>query len=390
MILRFLLLLSALTGVLRGEDVRTWNLPEGRTLQAYISGIDDGKVLLMPSKGKVTVAVETHKLRGTDRAAVDTWVPPNRRAAGANAEITRNPSGWPLTVVLKEEPSFTTVEEDSAQKRFIYRSDHFEFSSTQRLNDKIVREFSRLFELTYETVSALPLQIDPEAPRGWFKVVLFATVEEYAKAGGPKKSSGLYRGSTGEVMVPLSVLGVRKAGERWIVKNGGGNQPLLHEVTHQLMGPWLTVLPVWLSEGAAEYMASARYAYSLRKLSLHGDLNNILTFLREQMGVPDRDIDLRHPERLMPMNFEKWQHDLAYADGIKNYYSAMILFYYYAHLDGDGTGRALMEYFKARVASRTPNDDGADRDKHLLRGRNWKALWEDIGRALGVYKIKIS
>ena len=384
---RIAFLLLALTWAARGE-LRTWTLPDGRTLNARISGIEDGRVLLMPANGTTPVTIITQALHSTDRAAVDAWVPPARRAAGVNAEITRNPSGWPLTVVLKEDPAFTVVEENREERRFIYRSDHFEFSSSERLNGQIVREFSRLFELTFESVAAMPLQLDPEAPRGYFKVVLFSTVAQYVAAGGPARSGGLYRGSTGEVMVPLPSLGVKRTGQRWMMDNREGNQPLLHEVTHQVMGPWLTVLPVWLIEGSAEYMAAARY--SVRKLTLHAGLDSILGFLKDQMGVATRDIDLRHPQRLMAMDYDKWQHDLAYGDGIKNYYSAMLLFYYYAHLDGDGTGRALMAYFRARVASRSPGNDSADRDKHLLRGRTWEALWNDVARALAVYKIKIS
>lgn len=390
MILRVLFSLLACACPGLGNDLRSWTLPDGRKLNARISGIEGGKVLLMPSNGSSPVPVLTQALRGTDRAVVDAWVPPGRRTAGTNVEITRNPAGWPITVVLKEDPAFTVVEEDRNERRYIYRSDHFEFSSRERLNNQIVREFSRQFELTFETVAALPLQLDPEAPRGYFKVVLYSTHAEYQAAGGPKESGGLYRGSTGEVMVPLPALGVERVGDRWKMQDRRGNQPLLHEVTHQVMGPWLTVLPMWLIEGMAEYVGAGRY--SVRRLTLHSGLDNVFAFLRDQMGVPDRKIDMRHPQRLMVMNFEKWQGDLAASssNGIKNYYSAMLLFYYFAHLDGDGTGRKLMAYFKARVASRTPDDDTADRDRHLLRGRSWEKLWEDLARAFAPYKIKLS
>ena len=167
-----------------------------------------------------------------------------------------------------------------------------------------------------------------------------------------------------------------------------GNQPLIHEVTHQVMGSWLTVLPVWVVEGSAEYLAAARY--STGKLTLHAGFDNLFTFLTEQKGVSGRDIDMRHPQRLMVMDHEKWGRDLASTQGLKNYYSAMLLFYYFTHLDGDGHGRGMIEYFKARPGSKTPEDDRGERERFLLRGRSWETLWADLLRTFAGMRIRLS
>jgi hypothetical protein len=382
------LLLLFTAALLRAEaQERDWTLPDQRSLRAVITGIEGGRVLLTPPNSNAPIAVETAQLADADRAAVNQWVPPGRRGPGLNAIVTADARGWPLSVALKEPPAVVVVEQNREAGRYIYRSDHFQFTSSERLNGEIVREFSRLFEVTYETVAALPLGIRPEAPRGYFKVMLYASIEDYHAAGGPKGSGGLFRGATGEVMVPLPNLGVEKVSGRWKMKDREGNQPLIHEVAHQVMGSWLTVLPIWMVEGSAEYLAAGRY--STGKLTLHGTMDHMQAFLLEFKGVKERDIDMRHPKRLMTMNHAQWAKDLASSEGLKNYYSAMLLFYYFAHKDGAGDAAGLKAYFKARPASATPEKDAADRDLHLLRGRSFDQLWDGITAAFATHRIKI-
>ena len=387
--LRALLILLLTAFPCSAAEPRDWKLPDGRSLRAEISGIEGGKVSLTASNSNVPVTVETAQLSDEDRAAVEGWVPPGRRGPGMNAVVTRDAKGWPLTVALKDPPAVVVVEQNREAGRYVYRSDHFQFHSTERLNGEIVREFSRLFEVTYETVAALPLGIRPEAPRGYFKVVLYPSMEAYSAAGGPKGSGGLFRGATGEVMVPLTNLGVKKVSGRWLMDSREGNQPLIHEVTHQVMGSWLTVLPIWIIEGSAEYMAAARY--STGKLTLHGSFDNMQSFLLDFKGVSERDIDMRHPKRLMVTTHAQWAKDLASREGLKNYYSAMLLFYYFAHKDGDGSAAGLTAYFKGRPNSPTPGKDAAERDQHLLRGRTFDQLWDDIIKSFATaQRIRIS
>jgi len=365
---------------------RVWTLPDGRKLTATVTGIEGGHVLLLPENGKSPSRIPTSGLNESDRAEVDRWVPPGRRAAGTNTEVKRDAEGWPVSVVLKDLPTVTVVEENRPSSRYVYRSDHFEFTSTQRLSADIVREFSRVFEVNFEAVASMPLGITPEAPRGYFKVTLFPSIAAYTAAGAPAGSGGLFRGSTGEVMVPLPNLGVRRSGNRWIMDGRGDNQPLIHEVTHQVMGTWLSILPVWMVEGMAEYLAAGRCSNG--RLTLHADFDQILEFLNTQKGVKGRSMDVRHPQRLLPMSHDKWAADLAGPSGLKNYASALLAFYFFCHADDSGTG--IIAYFKARPASPTPDNDAAERDKFLLRGRDWDTLWKEMTAAFEQRRFRIS
>ena len=102
-------------------DVRTWTLPDGTSLNAELTGIEKGRVLLRPPNSQSPVTVATSSLNAPDRAAVDEWVPAGRRDAGRNATVQRNAFGWPLTVTLKDDPQSTVVEVNRQGRRFVYR-----------------------------------------------------------------------------------------------------------------------------------------------------------------------------------------------------------------------------------------------------------------------------
>ena len=364
-------------------EFRDWRLPDGRSVRAELHEIRNGQLVLREENRRVPVTVPVSGLGDADRAYVRGWRPAPSPAPGAPAAeraiVERDAAGWPVAVALREAPAVTVVEENRAAGRFVYRSNHFEFTCGERLSREIVGEFSRLFEVTWEAVAALPLGIRPDPPRGWHQVRLFTDRESYLTAGGPQGTGGAFNAATGEVLAPLANLGVRRSGSRWIMDHGEGHRLLVHEVTHQVMGPWLTLLPPWIAEGAAEYLTAGRWSGG--RLVLQPRARLLRSYLAEARGIGGREADLRSPQTLMSMNHEAWTRTLTGPDVQRNYASALFLFDYFCHHDGDGTGAGLRAYFRARLLSKTPSDDRADREAHLLRGRDWRALTADFTKA---------
>ncbi len=363
-------------------EFRDWRLPDGRSVRAELREIRNGQLVLREENRRVPVTVPVSGLGEADRAYVRGWRPAPQEApapAVGRATVERDAAGWPVAVALREAPVVTVVEENRAAQRFVYRSAHFEFTCSERLSREIVREFSRIFEVTHEAVAALPLGIEPAAPRGWHRVRLFSDREAYLTAGGPQGTGGAYVGATGEVLVPLPQLGVQRSGSRWIMDHGEGHQLLVHEVTHQIMGPWLTLLPMWIVEGSAEYLTAGRWSGG--RLVLQPRTRLLRSYLAEVRGIDGQEADVRSLQTLMTMDHEAWTRRMTGPEAHKNYASALLLFDYFCHRDGDGTGAGLAAYFRARLLSKTPDDDRTDREAHLLRGRDWKALTSDFEKA---------
>lgn len=301
---------------------------------------------------------------------------------GVNSVVKRDENGWPEVVALKEKPAFTVVKEDKTEDTFIYRSDHFEFTSTQRLSGEIVREFSRVFETSFEAVVCLPLRLNPKPPAGFFKVKLFATADAYYTAGGIPGSAGMYTGRTKEIMVPLPFLGVKQIGQRWVLDDRDGNHTLVHEVVHQVMHDWLIFLPTWVTEGIAEYITAGRYANG--RLTFRGHGKN----MEEYKDSGARETKVVPLDKLMSMDDETWARALTTGGASANYRTSMLLFYYFCHEDGDKTGKSMIDYFKAR--RKKYGDDKAERDSILIRGRDGATLMKDFKKGLASVGIRLS
>lgn len=402
----FLLLMAVvLTGAGRLQaESRMWTSTDGKFIQAELVDVLNGEAVLMVTGQPAPVRVPFARLSQADQEYIKTWTKPGpapgaaeKKAAdktkpegveldatgfpiGKNSTVDRDKHGWPEVVALKAKPSFTLVKEDKETKEFIYRSDHFEFVSTQRLSGEIVREFSRLFETTFETAVALPLRLDPKPPADFFRVKLYESTQAYFEAGGLKGSGGMYTSRTKEVLVPLPNLGVKRMGERWVLEARDGNHTLIHEVTHQVMHSWMPRLPVWIIEGAAEYVQAGRYAPG--RLTLRGYGKNL-----EQNGAGGREVKTTDLETLMAMDHPAWLAALAKGGAGRNYRSAMLLFYYFCHEDGDQSGKQMIDYFQSRKGKR--GTDAVEREKYLLRGRDAETLRKDFKRGLASVGISL-
>ena len=77
-------------------------------------------------------------------------MPARWRKAGADAI-------WPSEAKAKAGADIVVVREDAEKGEFIYRSDHFQFTSDIRMSKSVVEEFSQLFEATHAALRALPL-----------------------------------------------------------------------------------------------------------------------------------------------------------------------------------------------------------------------------------------
>lgn len=376
-------------------EIRQWTDGQGRKLDAALVVEHADAVELKPPFGDA-VTIPKGALSADDLE----WL------AGAGSGESAEPSGqdstptkiaehelpdalddWPRVVALPEMPQVTVIEEDRETGRFVYESERFRFVSDSELSTNVVREFSRLFEVTWLANCLFPLDIKPQPEPGNQKYVarIFDTRAGFESAGGIPESAGTYSPRDKMMMMPLESLGVRKAGNRvTLVPSARDYSTLVHETTHQVMNRWLSRLPIWLVEGSAQYLELAEYQTG-RLSFVRRDAN-----LREQLRLAAGrgSFSMLPLETLLSMDGATWNAAFGGDTGTwRNYASALALTYFFYHMD---TGNSdIIAYFRAVGNQQGHGVDAALVEEHLLRGRTPAELERDVQRAMRRLNIPV-
>jgi hypothetical protein len=306
-----------------------------------MTGLDAAAVEVRLARGGKPVKVALSLLSDEDVAYVEEW-----RSQGFGLRVERWPDEFRpmLNFTAKELPR-------DADGAWVYATPNFRYVCDAPLAASLIHEYAEAFEATYQAIRELPLRLNPSPPDGKFVVRLFREREDYLKAGGPQGSSGVYVIKSREILVPMDSLGVRTVGRRVAIDRRSYDAgTLVHEITHQVMHEWLDVLPVWLVEGIAEYLAAVPFdggRFDFRRMDQ--ELLNYLEteYLLEVVPKGPTPVDMVVPEDLMALTHQQWSAALSGpGSATLNYRSALLLVYYLIHLDGKGDGTSIVSYLQ--------------------------------------------
>jgi hypothetical protein len=299
---------------------------------------------------------------------------------------------WPRSVALKNTPEVRIVTEDASKDEYIYHTEHFEFCCDAPVGPDAVRHFARVFEATWMLNCQLPLDLRPapETMRKWFRARILSTDEAYLATGAPVGSGGFYSRSEKTIYVPISNLGMSVvAGKRVQVDRSiESNETLIHEITHQMMSRWLPRMPVWYSEGAAEYTGIADFVHG--RFFLSGMEVRLKNALRKR-GAIVRGSTVHFPmisiSELLAIQHQEWGAALGGEVAGQNYTSALLLTYFLYHLDGDKKASNVIAWLRD-IEKGTPTADALR--IHLLAGRKVAKLESDLGEAYRKIGIELN
>ncbi len=360
----------------------TFTSMDGRTLEADIIDASESAVTIRRHSDSRRFTLELAHLISEDIAFVRAWASREKEPV-ANASIGNlskpEIAQWPRKL-KPDNYEITIVHEDNDAKTYIYRTPHFEFHSNVKLARKVVREFSQIFESTLLTVIELPLELNTQFLKDErFLTQIFETEGQYIAAGGIPNSAGVYFPISRKIMVPLRHLGVKKTSSAFTIDKRQKINVLAHEITHQVTHKWLGKLPVWVSEGLAEYIEHVPYERGVFCFDQY-EIDEVFSW---------GSLRLIQLEVLMNMNLSQWNQVLAKNSraALSNYQSAFVLFYYFCHfeLDEENNPRALYDYFRAVEAGKS-DKRAAD---VLLNGRSYEELEEAVEKAYRRADIKL-
>lgn len=360
---------------LAGEE-RSWTLADGRTFKGEYLSAEGNKVRILMKGRERTVAIalfsDEDKEFITDRKNKE-------QAPGSVHENNNFNNRWPSSSSMEDKQKAKVIQEEEGN--YIYETTHFRFFSPAKLALSTVKEIGRIFEGTYTANLLLPL--NPPCRRYEGNITdklparLFLTREEYAQAIGPNfaESAGLFNGK--EVLVPFPSLGIVKKGDTYAREAGTriDSHTLVHEITHQMtIFGAKYLLPIWYAEGIAEYVGVT--PYNNGNLKFTGTKKALASY-----AANGRQLGTKFTSPPLKQFMEQPMAEFQSASGKEmqfNYGMSMILFYYFAHIDGRGDAARLKRWMRALQNG----ECGTTEYDRLLDGRTWKQLEKDVSKGV--------
>ncbi|MAS94495.1 MAG: hypothetical protein CMO55_14950 [Verrucomicrobiales bacterium] len=370
-------LLSISWAALSHAEQRTWTNSEGKTIDAELIEVSGENAILKMGPNNFEVPIAS--LSSPDREFIKDWEKsaPTDTAGDSDIQPVWD-AEWPKLVSADVSQDIEVIKEDEDKGEYIYASEHYEFICDVKLNTSVVRRFSVLFEATNQFCRELPLGMVKPFREERHKIHLFETREAYYEKGGPPGSAGVYisRDGEGDILVPLTSLGVKQVGSNYSVDYDKENTTLSHEITHQITDPEYYAIGSrgWFTEGLAEYIASSGYRSGkfnvddLRalkeKVTAYGENNTGGRALGETIIAPD----------LQEYFMQPYEDFVANAN--LNYGLAALIAYYFFHMDGEGEAKNIKAFLKGlKEGKKAP-----EMFEPLLAGRSWDEMEEDIYR----------
>lgn len=351
---------------------RRWVLRDGRGFEAELVAAD-GLRAAFAIGGKAPVHVAISELAASDAEAVRAW----RRDR-------RNPLVVPLQLAPWPAQAGAAATEVQARgddgANFFYESSNFSIASDLKLPVSVVADLARVFEATRAALIAMPLGLHAGGESEKYPVWLCKDAASYGRSGGPSGSGGHFDGRSGRMLVLLPNLGIEEKSGSVRLNYGRNLFVLKHEVTHQLLAQWQRPMPMWLSEGLAEFVASLPYAAGRYTLQPPGaGLRDYL--LKWRRSANDRSLRVTAPGRLMRLTPRDWEAAVGQQEAYDLYDSAALLTFYFVQKDGGSRLAGFLEALRHNESS-----DAAEKAE-LMRDLTPDALAGEVlalARRLGV------
>lgn len=391
---------------------RTWTDVDGRKIEASFVEALPGAVKIKLDKNGQEFEVPLERLSEEDQAWIQQKIQPAKEEDAAEeaddvqfrrggrsrhdvpSDEEKPPNwddAWPEVAQVDISVPIVVMEEDADKKRYVYASPHYKFISDVPLSKTVVSNFSVFFEATHEYCRLLPINLQrPRRDTGkvLYEILLYETKESYFEAGGPVGSAGMFSSRTNQIAVPLTSLGVKKVGSRYMLDRKVSNGTLAHEITHQLTDSFYYASGArgWFTEGLAEYVSNTNYR------SGRFSIKNNMRSVRDRMIEYDYDAqDGRNlGEEFSAPDLKKYMlqsyRSFTGRNSNLNYGFGCLLTYYFLHFDDGGSRANITAFLKALRAG----EEGEDALKHLLAGRSFDELEESVAKEWKKRGVKIT
>ena len=400
------------------DEIRTWVSQEGTTLKAKLLEIKNANVVLQNETG-TTFNVPISRLSLVDQTFLRTWAQQHGLMIASESQpapvvpvpaVTPTPApektaeltSWPVVVSV----DFTKLdivngEQNAAERRFVYRSGAFQFTSQAPLTGTVMRDVARDFELVKTLFQTFPWNWEPAPKKNepFYLAELYETEEDYIKSGGGDNSSGWSKDNL--ILTKFKSLGLKKVGGKYAKDpKSDDDGSLVSLICRLVMGDMRDLCMPWSAMGLEEFLESAAYRNGLFNFP---NPERAIKARVNQVGAWGAETDAA---RMVEFLHTPWSEYRDNSVDIRRQFflDGMLLVYFFGYLDDDGKGTRLHQYYRAvaqeamswRNASAPRNRGGLRNSesalKHnqiLLAGRSKEQLQKEITEKFKTIGLKI-
>lgn len=356
-------------------ETRVWAHSSGKPIEASLRGIEGDKFILQARDGRVA-SLPSSQFSDGDREFVRATI--HSRVLDSLArpgEASAARSGWrgPITV----EASLCTVavtQNAGANGRVSFQSRHFAFTTPAGLDAKAQQDIAEFFQVTREIHRVAPWGLLTEpAGKDRFDVEIFASNEDYTRAGGREGSMADYDAISRVLRCTYGSLGIVQVGDGWVrsehpqsgrVASISLNQMLLHE----LIGS----MPNGLRQGICRCIAEVPVVGPTAWPHLPPAVGSERI---EEMG--SAAMESLKSMLTMPTDTAPSQPVSAARNALLSVYTI----HYWARLDGDGTAPHLTTFLQ------DAQKDGLKWQTYNEDLKNYRVAWEKFKTTPGVIDL---
>lgn len=326
---------------------REWKHGDGRTVEAEILGVERGRVVVVMSN-RQRASVRMEELSSADQAWVAEW-----SAGKSPIQLLPPAPPWPANV--QQAPIFVNGG-NAVDGEYLFSSEHYEFVCDAEMSKAVMNDFATVAEGTIKLLHSLPVRF-PSLEGKTFQARIVKNRDNYARAGGPEGSAGVFisnRMGEGVLLVPFESLGIVNFMGKNTKGDGYKATVLIHEMAHQVTSELIPLMPRWMTEGIAEYAAMIPYRNGVFYL---GERERVLAMRQRiefyqqlsRVGVDFGGRWVMKPSELVKTTTQAWDttregHDAQIALH-RLYISSMYFTHYLLHLADNGDARRIRNYF---------------------------------------------
>ena len=245
---------------------------------------------------------------------------------------------------------------------FIYQTAHFELRSPTVLSQHNLSHFATTAESVPNVLARLPLPLlgmpkDATGNDTRGKVLIYPNEESFLRAGGTHGAAGYYSGRKQAIMLRADTFlsPPPRAGSKLPPK--ANYDLLVHEFTHLCMHRNLGRLPVWFTEGTAEYIAAAhenKGAYQFSNIT-----SNIRKHILKNLPLDKECVILPGIAETMSLTHRTWKERIetgSAEDHYRSYATSLLIIHTLFH-GGDKrltTTKNFLEQIHARKRHSDP------------------------------------